>query len=69
MPITREILGRFFIGNSLYYYVFSSTLLASCSVPLLLSKLRAASPRVAMTERYELAALVILQRWVNLGDL
>ncbi|MEH2130720.1 MAG: hypothetical protein V7K86_08685 [Nostoc sp.] len=40
------------------YYLFSSTLLASCGV-------RAASPRVAMTERCELAALVLLQRWIN----
>ncbi|WP_196510788.1 hypothetical protein [Nostoc sp. NZL] len=38
------------------YYVFSSTLLASCGVPLRGSKLRAASPRVAMTERCGLAA-------------
>jgi hypothetical protein len=38
------------------YYVFSSTLLASCSVPLRESKLRAASPRVAMTERCGLTA-------------
>ncbi|MBE8969139.1 hypothetical protein IQ277_23825 [Nostocales cyanobacterium LEGE 12452] len=34
---------------------FSSTLLASCGVPLRGSKLRAASPRVAMTERCGLA--------------
>ncbi|MHC5762587.1 hypothetical protein [Nostoc sp.] len=37
--------------RSLIYYVFSSTLLASCGE--------------AMTERCELAALVLLQRWVN----
>ncbi|MEH2238596.1 hypothetical protein [Nostoc sp.] len=38
--------------------MFSSTLLASCGV-------RAASRREAMTERCGLAALVLLQLWVN----
>ncbi|MEH1814056.1 MAG: hypothetical protein V7K26_15695 [Nostoc sp.] len=47
-PLARAIAR---IDRLIYYYVFSSTLLASCGE--------------AMTKRCELAALVLLQRWVN----
>ena len=55
--------------RSQIYYMFSSRLLASCDVPLRGSKLRAASRREAMTERFLLPEKLFYSVGSTTGDL